>query len=250
MKNLLLLTIFLIASAISVSAADNIDSLKQKLQLTTNDSLKGPVYSAIAAEYMKYDTITDKRQKLRYQNEALNYTMLALHMYSKYDDTTGLRTSFYNLATIYHSQKKFVQAKWFILQSNNLSRLQNDVPNIISSLIKLSAIKMDIKDYSLAMRDLNEALRLSTKNKMPLLESDVQRYYSFLYNRMKDYKKGDIALKRSIFIKDSIKKDEALKILAVQDSIKNRQDSINKKKVYASNKKSYKLNDAKKIASL
>jgi len=240
MKKLFTLAILLLAGLKLFAADTQLDSLKMKLQQNTNDTLKGQIYSQIAAQYLKYDTIANKRKKFYYQSEALNYTMLALHNYSKYEDTTGLRVSFDNLAKVYHSQKKYSQAKWFILQSSNISRIKNDVPNLVASLIKLSTIKMDLKDYKLAMRDLNEALSLSTTNKIPKLESAVQLNYSFLYNRMKDYEKGTIALKRSQTIDEDIKKEEAAQILAMQagqDSIQARKtDSIvsSKKKAYVS----------------
>ncbi|CAF1546581.1 unnamed protein product, partial [Didymodactylos carnosus] len=100
--------------------------------------------------------------------------MLALHVYSGMNDSLGQRTCYNNLSKIYRSQHNYSQAKWFILQSNTISRLKHDVPNIIASLIELSAIKSDIKDYTLAMGDLNEALKIAVKNKDPRNESAVQ----------------------------------------------------------------------------
>src|ERR1700754_4256551 len=147
-----------------------IDSLKQELNAIIDDSLKAPIYSQLASQYLKYDTIKNKKERHTFQNEAIASTLSAIHYYSKYDDTTGLRQSFDVLATIYHAQHKYVQAKWFSIQSNSLSRAKNDNLNIIASLLELSSIKTDIKDYTLAMRDLNEALALSSQNKMPKLE--------------------------------------------------------------------------------
>src|SRR5579872_7324445 len=97
-------------------AVNNIDDLKQQLKVTTNDSLKGPLYSRIAAQYLNYDTVTNKKTRLEYQEAALSNTYSALHFYSRYNDTAGLRLCFDNLAKVYHAQKKFAQAKWFILQ--------------------------------------------------------------------------------------------------------------------------------------
>jgi tetratricopeptide (TPR) repeat protein len=235
MKKFLILTLFILAGIKLSAAASDLDSLKQKLQLITNDSLKAPLYSEIADVYLKYDTIANKRRRLYYQTEALNYTMLALHLYSRYSDSTGLRLSFDNLAKVYYSQKKFSQAKWFILQSNNISRIKNDIPNIIASLVRLSVVKMEIKDYKLAMRDLNEALSLSIANKMPEMEANVQKNYGFLYNRMDNPAKGAVALKRADVILDSIKKQEAATMLAIKkfatDTISNKTiDSAVKKK--------------------
>jgi tetratricopeptide (TPR) repeat protein len=222
-----------------------IDSLKQELNAIIDDSLKAPIYSQLAAQYLKYDTIKNKKERHAYQNEAIANTLSAIHYYSKYDDTTGLRQSFDVLATVYHAQHKYVQAKWFSIQSNSLSRATNDNPNIIASLLELSSIKTDIKDYTLAMRDLNEALALSSQNKLPKLESEVQLRYAMLYNVMKNYEKASIAMKRHNAIDDSIKKDNEARMMAKLQAVDSMQQA--KKKVYIiSNKKRY----AKKTALL
>lgn len=218
----------------------NVDSLKKQLQYSA-DSLKGQIYTHIAMQYMEYDTISNKKTRVEYQEAALSNTMSALHYFSRYNDTTGLRICFDHLATVYHAQKKYAQAKWFILQSNTLARLKNDVPNIISSLIELASIKKDIKDYSLAMRDLNEALNLSSKNHFARQESQVQLSYAMLYTSMDKRVKVATALKRHTTIDDSIKKAEE-KLLMAQ--IK-KADSIEaaKKKLYMkSSSKSYIVN--------
>ena len=226
-----------------------IDILKEELNTIVDDSLKAPIYTQIAVEYSKYDTIGNKKQRHAYQNLAISNTMSAIHYYSKYDDTTGLRVSFDMLAKVYHAQHKYTQAKWFILQSNTLSRAKNDNPNIVASLLELSSIKSDIKDYNLALRDLSEALTISSKNHYSKQESQVQLHYALLYNVMKNYTKATIALKRHNAIDDSIKKDEEARMMAkinMKDSLQ-----LMKKKLYTiSNKKSYKINSSKRIASL
>jgi hypothetical protein len=227
----------------------DLDSLKNELDITVDDSLKAAIYSQIATEYLKYDTVSDKKQRHAYQNDAIKNTLSAVHYYSKYNDTTGLRLSFDMLAKVYREQRKYPQAKWFILQSNALSRAKNDNPNIIASLIELSSLKTDIKDYTLAMRDLNEALSISSKNHYPLQESEVQLHYALLYNVMKNYPKADLALKRHNAIDDSIRKAEEARLMAKL----NTKDSLlqAKKKVYMiSNKKLYKSSSSKRIASL
>ncbi|MGZ3757376.1 MAG: hypothetical protein ACXVAY_17255 [Mucilaginibacter sp.] len=230
------------------STSSIIDSLKQQLNTTGNDSLKAGVYTRIADQYLKYDTITDKKKKLYYQNQALNFTMLALHGYSRYNDTVGLIVTFNNLARVYRSQRKFSQAKWFILQSNTLSRERNDQANIIASLTELAGIKMDIKDYSLAMRDLDEALQLSAVNRFPLAEASVQQSYALLYSHLKKYDKEAIAMRRYNAILDSIKKGEEAKLTAKL----NAQNLAQRKKKLnlISYKRPYKTNFAKKTSSI
>ncbi|MDB4999507.1 MAG: hypothetical protein JWR76_584 [Mucilaginibacter sp.] len=255
MKKSFTLTLFILLAASKLFAYTNdLDSLKTKLQLTTIDSLKGNIYKQIAAQYLQYDTIKHSGVKRYYQSEALNYTMLALHNYSYYADTLGMRTCYDYLAKVYQSQKKYSQAKWFFLQSNKISRNKHDTFNIITSLVKLSGVKMDNKDYKLAMRDLNEALTLSTKNKMPNLEALVQENFAFLYNRMKNYEKGDQASKRATEIYEKIKHDDELKSIAMQtnhDSTQSKKVTpVVKKKISVSTKKSNKTNSTKKLASL
>ena len=253
----LALSILILFSAFSVSAntvidslqlpvyASKLDSLKHELKANQYDSLKADLYRQIAAQYLKYDTIVGKKAKTAYQNEALNYTMLALHGYSKYNDTLGMRTCFNYLTKVYRAQKKFSQAKWFILQSNSISRKLNDKANIIISLLELAAIKMDIKDNSLAMRDLNEALKLSVDNHYPSIEAKVQESYAMLYSRTKKYVKEAAALKRRDFLNDSITKAEQA-LLAKATT----QDTVQGKKKLLTVRKAPKAVSSKRMASL
>lgn len=236
MKKLALFTILILAvirvsaytvtDTVQIVALTPLDSLKQELNVNQYDSLKAGIYTQIAAHYLNYDKIANKREKTNYQNEAINYTLMAMRNYSKYYDTVGMRNSFDNLVKVYRAQRKFSQAKWFVLQSNTLSRAINDVPNIIASLIQLAAIKTDIKDYSLAMRDLNEALKLTTDNKMAKTEVRVQEGYALLYSKMKNYTKEAVALKRRDFLNDSIHKAEQAQLAKL-----NVTDSVSKKKL-------------------
>ena len=160
--------------------------------------------------------------------------MKALHHYSYYNDTVGLRTCFDYLARVYMAQKKYSQAKWFILQSNTLSRAKKDVVNIIASLVTLSTIKSEQNDYTLAMRDLNEALQLSENNHYPKIELNVLKNFALLYSRLKNYDKEAIVLKKRDSLEDNIRKDEEARLMAslnLKDSTEKRKtDSVQTKK--------------------
>jgi hypothetical protein len=235
----------------------HIDTLKQQLQLASNDTLKSVLYTQLAAEYLNYDNLDSRTKKLN-QAQALNYSYLALHLYSGMNDTIGLRTCFNSLAKVYRSQRKYPQAKWFILQSNSLSRAKKDIPNIMASLIILANIKMEIKDYTLAMRDLNEALTLSKANHYPKVESTVQEGYVLLYTHLKNYTKADIAAKRHDFIEDSLLKDQEKQLKDQEIKLKDQekllaktQDTLQvKKKVFPVGRKLSKVNYSRRIASL
>ncbi|WP_158825354.1 hypothetical protein [Mucilaginibacter lacusdianchii] len=68
---------------------------------------------------------------------------------------------FRDLAKIYIRQNKLTQAKWFFLQSNNLSRQQSNDRLTIANLIDLAVIKSTIGDFALAQQDLDEARSLA-----------------------------------------------------------------------------------------
>jgi len=216
----------------STSNSSVIDSLKKQLSIVEEDSLKASLYSKIAAQYLKYDSTASKKERHTYQNEAITNTLSAIHHYSKYDDSVGLRNSFDVLAKVYHIQHKYIQAKWFIIQSNSISRVINDNPNIIASLLEMASIKADIKDYKLAARDLNEALTISSKNHMTKQEADVQLHYAMFYNVTKNTEKAAVAMKRYTAINDSIKRDNEARTLAKLKTTDSLQQV--KKKVYMS----------------
>ncbi|HEY5326682.1 MAG TPA: hypothetical protein VIJ27_06760 [Mucilaginibacter sp.] len=219
---------------------NDLDSLKQELKLAASDTIKALIYTRIAAIYLNYDTISSKKKQLIYQNKAISYTLLAIQKYAADNDSTALRKCFDNLAKVYYAQKKYSQAKWFILQSNTLSRARNDIPNIISSLLTLSLVKRDIKDYSLAMGDLNEALQLSITNHSPKAELEVLKNYASLYHQLKNYPKEAAVLKKLDSLDKNILKNEKAQFiakLAIQDTRKKKKPGSvqNKKKVNSSN---------------
>src|SRR6202012_123596 len=71
------------------------DSIKTAVMVQMrNDSTKAAEFTQKAAGYLNYDTISDKEDKLTAENQAIAYTMKAIHFYSRTDDTIGLRNSF------------------------------------------------------------------------------------------------------------------------------------------------------------
>jgi tetratricopeptide (TPR) repeat protein len=79
--------------------------------------------------------------------------------FRQYEDASY---SFNELAKIYVQQGKLSEAKWFYLQSNNLSRQQNNDRLTIANLIELANVKSTIGDFALAQQDLDEARDMAT----------------------------------------------------------------------------------------
>ncbi|OKS86788.1 hypothetical protein [Mucilaginibacter polytrichastri] len=214
MKKLLLFAFIIISTMHAFAGKSLVDSLQKQIDTSSSNALKGKLYTQMAVSYMNYNAIQDRQLKTAYQENALKYTLSALHQYSRMDDSTGLRTSYDRLAKVYHDQKKFSQAKWFILQSNTLAREQRDVPNIVASLITLADIKMDIHDFDLARGDLREALELSSANCFTDQQLDVMLSYARLYNSTNSGKQAAAAMKRYAYVKDSTTRDSEARMAA------------------------------------
>lgn len=83
--------------------------------------------------------------------------------------------SFNELAKIYVQLNKMSEAKWFFLQSNNLSRQQNNDRLTIANLIELASVKSTIGDFELAQQDLDEARSLAASHNWQDDLSNVQK---------------------------------------------------------------------------
>ena len=188
----------------------SVDSLRQLIKHTNVDTLKAPLYTEMALRFMVFDTLNEAKNHEN-QNNALSYTMLALHQYSAYGDAIGMRLSYDNLAKLYLQQGRFSEAKWYALQSNNLSRNRNDVVNMIATLLILADIKGQIRDYKLAQHDLTEAMGLAVKTHNEKLQLQIIKTNALLYSRMKDYDNETLMLKKQEALEKKIQKEEAAK---------------------------------------
>ena len=65
--------------------------------------------------------------------------------------------NFSELAHLYLQQGRYSEAKWYLLQSNNISHDQRDDKHTILNLIDLATIKVELGEYPLAQEDLVEA---------------------------------------------------------------------------------------------
>jgi hypothetical protein len=75
--------------------------------------------------------------------------------------------NFSDLAALYVQENRFSEAKWYLLQSNNISRQKDDTRHILSNLLALAGIKMQIGEIALAKTDLQEAHDIATAKGLP-----------------------------------------------------------------------------------
>ena len=65
--------------------------------------------------------------------------------------------NFTELAHLYVQESRYSEAIWFLLQSNNISRQENDDKHTIENLVDIATIKAKMGEITLAQQDLTEA---------------------------------------------------------------------------------------------
>ncbi|WP_426669689.1 hypothetical protein ACPPVU_00305 [Mucilaginibacter sp. McL0603] len=83
--------------------------------------------------------------------------------------------NFSDLAQIYIKLHRLSEAKWYLLQSNNISRQENDDKHTISNLINLAAVKVDIGDMPSAKADLLEARDMARAKVMQAETAEIEK---------------------------------------------------------------------------
>lgn len=88
--------------------------------------------------------------------------------------------NFSDLAQLYMRLHRYSEAKWYLLQSNNISRGENDDRHTITNLISLAIVKADIGDNASAHSDLEEAHTLAHNRNITDLVTLVEKEMQLL----------------------------------------------------------------------
>jgi hypothetical protein len=88
--------------------------------------------------------------------------------------------NFSDLAHLYIQQCRFSEAKWYLLQSNNISRQQNDDKHTVENLIDLATVKVYICDYAQAQQDLNEAHDIASLKGLQECFPEIEQMLQYL----------------------------------------------------------------------
>ncbi|MBV8391348.1 MAG: hypothetical protein JO080_16200 [Mucilaginibacter sp.] len=83
--------------------------------------------------------------------------------------------NFSDLAALYVKLHRWSEAKWYYLQSNTISRQQNDDKHTMSNLLGLAVIKMNIGDIPSARADLMEARDFARSLGMQAETVDIEK---------------------------------------------------------------------------
>lgn len=83
--------------------------------------------------------------------------------------------NFSELAALYVRLHRWSEAKWYYLQSNNISRQENDDKHTMSNLVCLAVIKINTGDIPSAKADLAEARDLACAHGMQAETADIEK---------------------------------------------------------------------------
>jgi len=88
--------------------------------------------------------------------------------------------NFSDLADVYIKLHRLSEAKWYLLQSNSISREENDDKHTIANLITLASVKNDIGDPVSARADLVEAHDLANARGMKEKAQEIDKKIQLL----------------------------------------------------------------------
>ena len=83
--------------------------------------------------------------------------------------------NFSDLAQVYVKMHRFSEAKWYFLQSINISRQESDDRHTIGNLVSLAGIKENLGDLVSAKADLTEARDLAKAKGMKDSADDIEK---------------------------------------------------------------------------
>lgn len=88
--------------------------------------------------------------------------------------------NFSDLAQMYLKQNRLSEAKWYLLQSLQISRQQNDNRHTITNLINLAAVKTGYGDFPQAKQDLIEARSIANSLGLTMDVAAVDKQMRYL----------------------------------------------------------------------
>lgn len=129
-------------------------------------------------------------------------------------DTLGMILSLQGLGDVNFELGNITQAINFFSQQLTLAEKKEDIPNSVSSLVKISRCHYALGDYPTSSRVLNRALNLAKNYDLTESKADVYRYLALIYETQGRYKDALDFFKMWVEIRDSIYSDETGQKLA------------------------------------
>jgi len=184
MRNRLIILFSIISLSASAQLHVNLDFLKKK-------HLVLPLLGAARCHHFNRLAITGTVSPVDVQPYILDQTQFSLEAQEKMIIKTVKHNmswriyneasyNFSDLANVYIKLHRLSEAKWYLLQSNSISREENDDKHTIANLISLALVKTDIGDSVSARADLVEAHDLANVRGMKEKAEEINQKIQLL----------------------------------------------------------------------
>jgi tetratricopeptide (TPR) repeat protein len=128
----------------------------------------------------------------------------ALPLFSSVGNKHGRMLCFTTLGELYTIQKRYSEAKWYLLQADALTDFLNDKQSKVANLIKLAEVKNAIGDHDLALEDYKLAEQLASENNYKDKLAEIKGEIGETYWKMGNYTAANNALNEYTSLKVNI----------------------------------------------
>jgi len=149
------------------------------------------IHIAPAIKPAKIHNITLDRSEYSFQ-AAENMVMRTAQHNMRFRVYTDASYNFSELAKLYIQQNRYSEAKWYLLQSNIISRQQNDDKHTIANLMDLATIKSELGDYAQAQQDLTEAHDMASVRGFNVDLTAIEKKMAFIKQNKNNAPKTDV----------------------------------------------------------
>lgn len=148
-------------------------------QVKRNSLDMSPRTAVYPIPQMNFQVVINRDEYAYYLAETS--VMKSLKNSMRYRKLDNMRDEFEQLSEIYMKQGRFSEAKWYLLQSYDISKGKKDIQGIVNSLISLAVVKLAIGDFAMARQDLLEAKELSSTNGLFLKLLEIEKQIQQLH---------------------------------------------------------------------
>ena len=178
-----------------------IDSLKQEITLTTNDSLKSALYERLGYEYLYFKP-----------DSALFYIDKAISIAELAKNESASAAGYNRKGTYYLLQSKYPKAIGEFQKALPFFKKTKDSIGLAESYCNLGALDFYLRDYDSSLANFHEASRYIDSLKQVNLYSKLITNMSGVYREKKQYDSSLYYARKAV---DYIKNDEENRIIAV-----------------------------------
>ncbi len=110
-------------------------------------------------------------------------------MASQYKDSLHFEKSFVNLGTLCALTGRYTDALNYFSEALSSAKSRNYIPILVDTYLNLSGVHQDLGEYKIALQYLDSCEKYMSVSNLQM-QSQLNKSYAFLHNKMGDYKKA------------------------------------------------------------